>query len=242
MRFCNCGWGGSVIDVAKAVNILNANPGDPVGYIEKRKEIKHKGKVIVVIPTTAGSGSEATHFIVFYMGKIKCSLGHKEFTLPDYAVVDSTLTRSLPPYQTASTGMDALGQAVESYWGIYSTDKSKKYARDAIEIIMGNLQEAVNNPTLKSREAMAKGANMAGKAIDITRTTACHAIAYPITSYFGVSHGHAVGLTIPSILVYNSEVSEEDVLDKRGVEYVRKTIKDLSNLLGEKHQKKLQKR
>ena len=119
--------GGSPIDAAKAVNILGANSGDILDFINKKKKIEHKGKILVAIPTTSGSGSEATHFIVFYRGKAKCSLGHKEFTLPDYAIIDPVLTESLPKYQTACTGMDALGQAIESYWCIDSTEDFKKF-------------------------------------------------------------------------------------------------------------------
>ncbi|MBU1945980.1 MAG: phosphonoacetaldehyde reductase [Nanoarchaeota archaeon] len=226
--------GGSPIDVAKSVSILDANPGDAVDYINKKRKIEKKGKILVAIPTTSGSGSEATYFIVFYKGKTKCSLGHEEFTLPDYAIVDPVLTDSLPKYQTACTGMDALGQAIESYWCVDSTEESKNYAAEAIKLAMEFLEEAVNNPSYKAREAMAKSANLAGKAINISRTTACHAVAYPITSYFGIPHGHAVGLTIPSMLVHNYRVNEGELLDKRGISYVKKTIEEISSLVGAK--------
>ncbi len=226
--------GGSAIDVAKSVNVLSTNFGGVFDYVNNKKELKNRGNILVAIPTTAGSGSEATHFIVLYKGKNKCSLGHKEFTLPDYAIVDSKLTESLPAYITACTGMDALGQAIESYWSVYSTDESKKYASEAIRIILNSIRNAVNDPSAKSREAMSKGAFLAGKAINISKTTACHAIAYPITSYFKVPHGHAVGLTLASMFVYNSKVTEKDVLDKRGGGYVKKTIKEVVALLGTK--------
>ena len=79
---------------------------------------------------------------------------------------------------------------------------------------------------------MLRAANLAGKAIDITLTTACHAVAYPFTSYFGIPHGHAAALTLGSMLVYNSQVSEKDCLDKRGPDYVRKTIQEITKILG----------
>jgi len=128
--------------------------------------------------------------------------------------------------------MDALSQAIESYWCIDSTEESKDYARKAIKLIMGNLIDAVDNPTRESREAMAEASFLAGKAINISRTTACHAIAYPITSYFGVPHGHAVALTLAQMLVYNSKVTEKDILDKRGINYVHETLKEIAGLIG----------
>lgn len=223
--------GGSVIDMAKMVNNLAAHDVSPANYIDKKKTIEHRGKTLVAIPTTAGTGSEATHFAAVYHGKEKYSLAHQHL-LPSYAIVDPQLTFNVPPRITASTGMDALSQAIESYWNIYSTDASKQYSREAITLIMGNLQDAVTNSLSNARIAMAKAANLAGKAINITKTTAPHAISYPITSYFGVSHGHAVALTLPSIFLYNSALNENDVLDKRGVAYVKNVIMELAFLLG----------
>lgn len=223
--------GGSVIDTAKLVNIFAANPEEPVDYIENRKHIENKGAPLAAIPTTSGSGSEVTQFAVVNIGKKKCALTH-EFIIPDYAIIDSNFTMSLPKYQSACTGMDALGQAVESYWCVNSTEESKKYAAEAIKLVMDNLTEAVNTSSEESREAMAKAAYLAGRAINISKTTACHAISYPITSYFNVPHGHAVALTLALMLAYNSQVTEEDLLDKRGIEYVKNTIKEIVNTIG----------
>lgn len=206
--------GGSSIDVAKAIKLFS------------KKNIP-----LVAIPTTAGSGSESTYFIVYYIGKNKQSEGISEITLPNYAVLDSSLTMSLPKSVAASSGMDALGQAIESYWSIQSTKESKKIARKAIKLILDNLEKSVNNPTLRTRYKMMLAANMAGVAINISKTTACHSIAYPTTSYFKISHGHAVGMTLGKILIYNSKVSEKNCLDKRGVSYVQKTIKDLIKII-----------
>jgi len=222
--------GGSVIDVAKSINILSANDERPIDYI-KGKSFEKVGKQLVAIPTTAGSGSEATKFSVIYIDKTKYSLDY-EFVIPNHAIIDFQFTMNLPKEITASTGMDALCQAIESYWCIYSTEQSKNYAREAIKLVMKNLSLAVNNPSEQSRESMAKAAHLAGKAINISKTTSCHAISYPITSYFGIPHGHAVGLTLAQMLVYNSQVSEMDVLDKRGVGYVKNIIIEIVSILG----------
>ena len=225
--------GGSVMDIAKSINVLAANDGKSVYYIEKKKNIENKGKALVAIPTTAGSGSEATKFAVIYINKTKYSLDHG-FMLPDYSIVDPQFTINLPKNIAASTGMDALCQAIESYWSVNSTEESKIYAGEAIRLAIRNLADAANNPSRKSKEAMSKSAHLAGKAINISKTTACHSISYPITSYFNVPHGHAVALTISQMLIYNSQVAEDDILDKRGTAYVNRAIGEILDLLGVK--------
>lgn len=223
--------GGSALDVAKSLRTFASNQGDPRDYLDKKKPIEQKGPALVAIPTTAGTGSESTQFAVIWLGHTKYSLDHP-FVRPDYAIVDPQFTLNLPKYITASTGMDALAQAVESLWCIYSTDDSKRYAREAIELVIPSIDEAVNNPSRELREAMAIGSHSAGKAINITRSTAPHAISYPITSYFGVPHGEAVGLTFPSIVVYNAGVTTDDVLDKRGVNYVNEIMQEIVGIFG----------
>lgn len=223
--------GGSVIDIAKSIAIFSSNHGKIEKYIKKEIEIKKNGKQIICIPTTAGSGSQATHFAVIYINKQKYSIGHPKYMLSDYSIVDPQFTYSLSKNITASSGMDALSQAIESYWNVNSTEESKQYAEKAIRLIFNNLADAVNNPNENCRKKMAIAAHIAGKAINISKTTACHAISYPITSYFNVPHGHAVALTLPPMIIYNSEVHESDLLDSRGIIYVRKMMKELISII-----------
>ena len=222
--------GGSAIDMAKSISFLAAQPEEPERYIKKEINPTNKPKILVAVPTTAGTGSEATHFAVVYIGKTKYSLGHQEWMLPRYVFLDPALTFDLPKYITASTGIDALCQAIESYWSTQSTGESKKYARQAIPLILANLTAAVNAPSPKNREVMLLGANLAGKAINISKTTACHSVSYPITSYFGVSHGHACALTLGEMCLFNSKVTENDCLDKRGAKYVQQNLSELCSL------------
>ena len=224
--------GGSVLDIGKSVSILSTNKGEIKDFLLKKLKIKRKGTPLILIPTTAGTGSEATHFAVIFIEKTKYSLADPKILHADYAIVDPELTYSLPKRVTAYTGMDALSQGIESYWNINSTDESKEYAKKAIELVMNNLLKAVHNPNEESRYNMALAANYAGKAINITKTTACHAISYPITSCFNVPHGHAVALTLPSMIVFNSRVNENDVLDTRGVEYVKNIMSKLVSIIG----------
>ncbi len=224
--------GGSALDIGKSVSVFSINKGTIKDFLLKKKKIEKKGTPLVLIPTTAGTGSEATHFAVIFIKKTKYSLASDKYIPADYVIIDPELSYSLPKRVTAYTGMDALSQAIESYWNIYSTIESKRYARKAIKLIMNNLLNAVHNPDKESRYNMAIAANFAGKAINITKTTACHAISYPITSYFNVPHGQAVALTLPSMIVFNSEVNNSDVLDLRGCDYVKETMKELITLIG----------
>lgn len=223
--------GGSSIDMAKAINFLAANPLNVDGYKIRSKPSDAKIKLLIAIPTTSGSGSEATHFAVVYVGRQKYSIAD-ESILPAVTIVDANLTKSMPKYLTAVSGLDALTQAVESYWSIYSTGESKRLAGKAIKLVFGNLSKAVNNPDDDSRLEMAEGAHLAGKAINITKTTAAHSISYPLAAYFGIPHGQAAGVTLSSLLVFNANVTEQDALDKRGVGYVRETIGEICCLLG----------
>ena len=224
--------GGSVIDIGKIVNILSHQEKQPEKYAKGELPIEKPGKPFIAIPTTSGTGSEATYFATLYINKIKYSLGNKRFTLPNYAIIDPQFTQTMPKYLTASTGLDALCQGVESMWAVESTDESRKYAKVAIENAFNNLEKAVNSPDDKSREYMAKAAHYSGKAICISKTTACHSISYPITSFFKIPHGHAVALTMPELIMFNSEITEKDCNDKRGKSFVKKQLKEIINLIG----------
>ena len=222
--------GGRVIDIAKAINILSVQQGNPEEYIRGIKKIETSSKPLIAIPTTSGSGSEATHFTVVYINKEKYSLA-SPFILPNYSIVDPNLTLSLPKDVTASTGMDALSQAIESYWAVGSTDESKLYAKKAIELILKNLEKAANNSTIDSRIVMSEAAHLAGKAINISKTTASHAISYFFTSHYGIPHGHAVSLTLGQMFVYNNLLDTYLITDVRGKDYVKITMQELYKIL-----------
>jgi alcohol dehydrogenase class IV len=223
--------GGSVIDMAKLVNIFAANGGEIMSYVDDGAPLERNGLPLVAVPTTSGSGSEATHFAVLYVDTVKHSISH-EFMRPDYSIVDPSLTMSLPRAVTASSGIDTLGQAIESCWSVNSTDTSKGYSEQAIELTVEHLIKAVKAPDNRAREAMAKAAHLAGKAIDIAKTTGPHALSYYFTSHYNVPHGHAVGLTLGRFIRFNSLVDRQHLADARGLQYVRDTVDRLLNLLG----------
>ena len=230
--------GGSAIDAAKIINALSYQNDRPEEYIKGKKlecnDSDKCAKPLIAIPTTAGTGSESTHFATIYIEKKKYSLADKHLMLPTISIVDPSLTESLPQYVTATTGLDAICQGIESFWSINSNRESREYAIEAVKIGLENIEKAVNNPDQISRLNMAKAAHLSGKAINISKTTACHSVSYPLTSYFGVPHGHAVALIMPSFLEFNSLVSEGDCSDDRGVGFVMKRMSEIFSIMGVK--------
>lgn len=159
---------------------------------------------LMCIPTTSGSGSEATQFAVYYKDGKKQSLDDPKI-LPKHVIVDGYLTQNLPKHITAYTGIDAIAQAMESFWSVSATSDSKLIALKSLEYTVPTIFNAVNNPTLDDREKMAIGSFYAGQAINMTRTTAPHAFSYYLTSNFNYPHGHAVGLVIPFFILENAK-------------------------------------
>jgi len=223
--------GGKVMDTAKLINIISANGNDVIKLIEGANKISRRGKKFIAIPTTAGSGSEATHFAVVYKDKEKFSVA-SDYMLPDIAIVDPQFTFAMPAEIAAISGIDALCQAIESHWSVNSNEESKKYSAEAISLILTNLNLSVTTFGSKYRINMSRAANLAGKAINITKTTAPHALSYSLTSYFGIPHGQAVSLTLPEFLKYNYSVTESDSADERGAEFVKKSVGEIIDLLG----------
>jgi len=183
------------------------------------------------VPTTAGTGSEATHFAVVYDDGVKYSVAGPHIR-PAHTVLDWRLTENLPTEVIAHSGLDALCQAIESIWSINANETSLLYAEEALQLVFDNLENAFVGATPKNREALMRGANLAGRAIDITFTTAPHALSYPVTSGYGVPHGAAVALFIAPILLFNSEVSTADCADLRGPKTTGRRIRRIVELLG----------
>ena len=225
--------GGSVIDTAKLLKAFWINPLSLDEYLstEDDSELSPASLPLIAIPSTAGSGSEATRFAVVYKNKKKYSVEHDKL-LPDFSVVIPPLLASVPQHVAASSGMDALCQGIESYWSIHSTDESRKLAAEAITLAWNWIEKAVNDRSSDALNHMAQASHLAGRAINITKTTAPHAISYPMTSYFGITHGHAVGLLTARFLTFNEGVTEEDCLDARGPEWVKQRLREINIKLG----------
>jgi alcohol dehydrogenase class IV len=223
--------GGSVIDTAKLINVLTPIRGALREYVTGQKRPENRLAPLIAIPTTAGSGSEATHFAVVYAGSTKYSVA-ADCVRPDYAIVDATMTFSMPPRLTAVCGFDALCQAIESYWAVGSTDESKKHAKAAIQMILPSFRQVVSAPDPDLRSMMSEAAYRAGRAIDISKTTGPHAMSYPLTATFGTSHGHAVALTLGRFIAANSRVDGVKLNERRGRSYLESTMREIHGMLG----------
>ena len=182
--------GGSAIDVAKCINILTLDDKPALREIPRCKHLS--------VPTTAGTGSEATHFAVLYKDGEKLSIAHK-YILPEYAILDPDFLKTLPIYHKKSAMLDALCQSIESLWAKGATFESREYASESIRLIEENEQSYLSGYDKESALNMLKAAHLSGKAINISKTTAAHAMSYGLTEEFGIAHGHAVALCLPLV-------------------------------------------
>lgn len=198
--------GGSVMDMAKLIRFFSCYKGDITG-----KSFEKEGLLfpLIAMPTTAGTGAETTHFAVVYKDKVKYSAEHDDM-LPDYAIVYPPFTYGNSKYLTACTGFDALAQAIEAFWNLNATEESDIYAEKAIKLLWPNLPNVVKKPTDDLRDNVSEGSYWAGRAINITKTTAPHAFSYPFTSYYEYPHGHAVALTFPYFMDLNCSEKNKD--------------------------------
>ena len=220
--------GGSAIDVAKCVKAFAPMGGDGAGGAFAENAVPFSGIVHVAVPTTAGTGSESTHFAVCYAGGAKKSVAG-DALLPDAAVLDAGLLATLPDYQRKCTLLDALCQAIESHWSARSCAESRRHSSRAIPMIVGCWEEYLSwdgsseGPGAKAARSIMDAANLAGKAINVTTTTAAHAMSYGLTSLFGIPHGHAVAMCLPPMWRLLLERGDAAVLD---------ALADVARLMG----------
>jgi len=201
--------GGSSLDVAKAVAMLARNDGKAEDYIGL-ETVPMPGLPSIMVPTTAGTGSEVTFTAVFTMREKKAKGGiNSRFLYPDLALLDPELTLSLPPNVTATTGMDALTHAIEGFTSLQSNPMSDIVAKEAIALIGANLKRAFEEgDDLQARREMLLGSLMAGLALASAGVGACHALAYPLGAFFDIPHGLANAVLLPYIMDYNCSSAE----------------------------------
>ena len=223
--------GGSVIDMGKLINVLSNNEKYK-DLIKKNYNLKDSKIPMIAIPTTSGTGSESTSFSVLYINNKKYSVSNEKM-LPNYAIIDSSLCNTMSKSLRASSAFDAFSQSIESYWSINSTIKSKKISLKAIKIINKNILNSFKKNE-KARHAMAIAANLSGQAINITKTTAPHALSYHISTKYGIQHGHAVALTLGKFLILNKPLDDSNINEKRGYKFLINSMKALYKTLGVK--------
>lgn len=203
--------GGSVLDTAKLLSFLpHQDQADLDACLAGNFPHLKPPRPLIAVPTTAGTGSEVTPYASLETPeKKKVTVSHPAL-YPSLALIDPELTHSMPAYVTASTGFDALSQAIESFWSIHATPSSTTHSLRSVELILPSLIKAVENPEEgEARLAMSRASCEAGLAIAQTRTTAVHSVSYPITAHFGIAHGHACALTLASFVRFNAPVLKE---------------------------------
>jgi len=196
--------GGSLIDIAKAVSVLLYNEGSSAQY-QGPNLLKRPGAKKIMIPTTAGTGSEVTPgaVIVNRVTGRKGAIG-SPFIMPDIAILEPLLTLGMPPRVMASTAMDAITHCVESYVGKATNPFASMYAREGFRYLINAFGRILRDPLdIEARLHMLVGSTMGGFAIFNTDTGACHSMAYPLGTYHNVPHGIANALLIPLVIEHN---------------------------------------
>ena len=195
--------GGSRIDCAKGIAAKAVHPRKKVSQLQGLLKVHWPIPAFVAIPTTAGAGSETTVAAV-----ITDSATHRKaaindpFLIPKYAVLDPCLTVGLPPYTTATTGMDALAHAVEAYTNrTYNTKLENKLAKEAVKLIHDNILQAYEDGSnLQARQNMQRGAFYAGRAFTRGCVGYVHAVGHTLGGLYGVSHGLAMAVLLPYVM------------------------------------------
>lgn len=205
--------GGSALDMAKLlVAYAGIAPDETVATVEAGTPATARSSHLLLVPTTSGSGAEATHFAVVYVGEDKHSIAGPAMRA-DAIVLDPTLTLSGSSYQRATSGIDAVAQAIESLWAVGATERSRRFARHALRLLLPAIVPFVNEGDPRAARAMSIGSHLAGRAIDISKTTAAHALSYGLTKQHGVSHGEAVALTLGAFIEVHGQAPDDHLQD-----------------------------
>ena len=196
-----CG-GGSAMDVAKCIRLFCEIDTARPDFLQ---ELRPGTLPFVVVPTTAGTGSDATHFAVVYQEGRKLSVAEPD-NIPQAVVLDAETLVDLPLRQKRATYLDAMCHAIESYWSVHATAESRMYAREALRLLCAAKTSYLSGKAdMMVNMTMLLAAHYAGKAINISKTTAAHAMCYKLTSLFGVPHGQAAALCLRHLWPYMQE-------------------------------------
>lgn len=240
--------GGSPMDCAKGVGARIAYPKKPMSKLKGLLKVLKKIPPLIAVPTTAGTGSEVTLTAVITDSEKKHKYTMNDFTLiPSYAVLDPSVTYSLPPSLTATTGMDALTHAVEAYIGGSTTKETRRCALEATELIFKNIEIAYNDGTNHiARKNMLEAAYKAGIAFSKSYVGYIHAVAHSLGGQYNVPHGFANSVLMPIVLEEYGEtaykklhqlavvagVAAESDSDAEGAKKFIAAIKGLNSRMG----------
>jgi phosphonopyruvate decarboxylase len=226
--------GGSAMDVAKAVRLLPADREPALTCLRDGPAADFPGRLtstpLILVPTTAGTGSEVTQFATLFDGQKKLSLDHQA-VIANLVIVDPEAATGCPLPVTSSCAMDALCHAVESLWAISSTPASASDASAALAGLRAFLDTRMDHLALSDWELLSTAALLAGAAINVTRTTAAHAFAYHLTAQFGIPHGVSCLINLSWLFDYNRNHVYVSCADPRGSDYVNDQLNDIAKIL-----------
>ncbi len=218
--------GGSAIDVAKCIKLF-ANMDTGQDFL--KQSVVPNDIPLLAMPTTAGTGSEATRYAVVYRKGKKQSITHDSI-LPSVVVLEPDALKSLPDYQRKATLLDALCHGIESWWSVNSTEESRRYSEQAIKDILLYKNAYLDNSE-DGNAGLLWAAHIAGKAINIAQTTAGHAMCYKLTSLYGLPHGYAAALCVEVLWQYMVE-HIDGCIDLRGKGHLRQIMNRLASVFG----------
>ena len=207
--------GGSVIDTAKATNILVTEGGDDLTKYSGAHNLPRPLKPFFVIPTTSGTGSEVTMVAVVSDNQKHVKLAFaSNYLMPNAAILDPRMTQTLPPHLTAMTAMDAMTHAVEAYTCMAANPISDAYATAAIKKVSNSLFTVLDNPTdAQGRLELAQASTMAGIAFSNAMVGIVHSLGHALGAVAHLPHGLCMNLFLPYVLEYNKEVNGDKIAE-----------------------------
>lgn len=231
--------GGSALDAAKAIAMLQRNPGSIREYLDQERVCQAKGLPVITIPTTAGTGSEVTPFTVIThkAKRAKPAIAPPQ-NFPDVALVDPELTMSTPPKVAASTGLDVLCQAVEGFWSTQGNPATRALAFQGIRLAVENLGAACLRKEKEAVANMALASHLTGIQMSNIGNTFIHPLSYPVTVDYGVPHGFACAVFLPAGIRFNAPAVGERfadllrLLNLSGIEALARRVEELMERLG----------
>lgn len=203
--------GGSVIDMSKIMSVAMTNDR-LIEDLRAEGVIVNPSLPMVAIPTTSGTGAEATANAIFLYPEedLKVGIVHENM-VPDYVILDASVTSGLPPALTASTGVDALCHAVESYISTIANPVSRMFSLKATELICRSIEKAYENGNdFEAREEMQLGSFYAGICLTSSSTVAVHALSYPLGGKYHIPHGVSNAILLPYVMEANMECCKEE--------------------------------
>ena len=197
--------GGSTMDTAKFASAVALESDDALPYFRGERLFPKTHLPMIAVPTTAGTGSEVTQVSVVSHGKEKKTINNPVF-MPKAAIIDPSLTLTVPPRTTMNTGLDALAHALEGYWSKNHQPLSDVFAVEAVRLVLENLETAYRDGSnLTARENMSLAALMGGLSFALPKTAGSHACSYPISEEYHLPHGEACAFTLDSFVRINAD-------------------------------------